>query len=47
LARPPPLPVAVLLLRLLLVRVTAPWFKMAPPSPTALPVVTVRLQWSG
>jgi hypothetical protein len=39
LARPPPLRVAVLPLRLLLVRVTAPWLRMAPPLPTALPLV--------
>lgn len=39
LARPPPLRVAVLPLRLLPVRVAAPRFRMPPPLPTALPLV--------
>jgi hypothetical protein len=40
LARPPPLRVAVLPLRLLLVSVTAPRFRIPPPLPTALPLVS-------
>src|SRR5438045_487610 len=39
LVRPPPLPVARLPLRLLLVRVTAPLLRMPPPLPTTLPAV--------
>ena len=39
LARPPPLPVAWLPTRLLTVSVTAPWLRMAPPSPRTLPLV--------